>query len=128
VEHLGHLRVVDLVFAVCSGVSGVCLLVLTLLFSLISITGDAGVVSMVPTLGLGCMLACATLTAAVLLAVAGRGLPEGRGRLLQSLLAVGALPSLPFGTAFGLYSLWVCWGHEDSRAIFEAASGSEQPQ
>ncbi len=43
------------------------------------------------------------------------GMGEGRGRGLQTLLAIALLMTFPFGTAYALYALWVCWANPQTR-------------
>jgi len=52
--------------------------------------------------------------------LAGRGIEHGRGRISQTIVAVGSLASAPLGTAFGIYALWVCWVNEETKATFDA--------
>jgi hypothetical protein len=57
---------------------------------------------------------------------AGRAVRNHRpqGRTVTLALAALNLFVLPFGTALGIYSLWVLL-HNDSRALFESASAQE---
>jgi hypothetical protein len=59
---------------------------------------------------------------------AGKGLRrlEPNGRVATLLLAVPNLFILPFGTALGVYALWVLL-HEDTRLTFERATGVPTP-
>ncbi len=93
-----------------------------------SILGSVGLVIMAEpaaAMALAPSLAITGVTVAVIVAmawfafVAGRGIEHGRGRVAQSLLAVASLGSLPFGTAFGIYALWVCWYNEDTKSTFD---------
>jgi hypothetical protein len=70
-----------------------------------------------------------TLAAVVLLwsvahVLDGRALRAGRpwGRAAALVLAVLNLFLLPFGTAVGVYTLWVLM-HDDTRSFFEPAKG-----
>jgi hypothetical protein len=40
----------------------------------------------------------------------GLVIEKGRGRVLQTVMAVLSLLNLPCGTLFGAFALWVCWG------------------
>ena len=55
----------------------------------------------------------------VLLVVAGRAVGQGRGRLLQTILAILQIASFPVGTAYGVYALWVCWSNGPTKAVFD---------
>lgn len=52
--------------------------------------------------------------------VVGYLVGSGRGRAAQTCLAVTQLASLPVGTLYGLYALWVCWGDPTSGKKFDA--------
>ena len=54
-----------------------------------------------------------------LMVMTGRGLEQGRGRIVQSIICAICLPSFPVGTAIGAYGLWACWMNEESKAAFE---------
>jgi len=54
--------------------------------------------------------------------LAGRGIEHGRGRIAQTLVAIASLGSLPLGTAFGVYAIWVCWFNEETKATFDASN------
>jgi hypothetical protein len=59
------------------------------------------------------------LVECVLLVLAGRAVGQGRGRILQTVLAVLTIASFPVGTAYAIYALWVCWSNPPTRAAFE---------
>jgi hypothetical protein len=54
----------------------------------------------------------------VLYLATGKLVAEGRGRILQTVMAVLSLGSAPVGTAYGVYALWVCWMNEETKALF----------
>jgi hypothetical protein len=54
----------------------------------------------------------------------GLFIEKGRGRILQSILAVIALFAFPIGTAFGAFALWVCWSVEAE--LFESGVTREE--
>ncbi len=56
--------------------------------------------------------------------IAARRIERGRGRLAQTMIAVLSLSSVPLGTAYGIYALWVCWFNADTRRRFDEESGS----
>lgn len=58
------------------------------------------------------------LVLGVLYVVAASLVAKGRGRILQTVLAVMSLGSVPVGTAYGIYALWVCWMNEETKALF----------
>ncbi len=60
--------------------------------------------------------------------ISARGVIRGRGRWAQTVLALVSLPSIPFGTAYGLYALWVCWIHKKTRMSFRGSFLSDLPR
>jgi hypothetical protein len=42
----------------------------------------------------------------------GSVIERGRGRIVQTILAILSLLNFPLGTAFGAFALWVCWDKE----------------
>lgn len=42
---------------------------------------------------------------------------KGRGRWLQTALAIVALPGFPIGTAIGALAIWVCWFGESAKVF-----------
>jgi len=53
--------------------------------------------------------------------LAGNLVAVGRGRALQTALAVLQVSTFPIGTAYAIYALWVCWLNEPSKRAFESA-------
>ena len=56
---------------------------------------------------------------------AGQQVGKGKGRILQTLLALGSVMNCPLGTAFAGYSLWVLWINEETEAIFSGETPVE---
>jgi hypothetical protein len=54
-------------------------------------------------------------------ALAGNLVAVGRGRALQTALAVMQVSTFPVGTAYAIYALWVCWLNERTKKAFESA-------
>jgi hypothetical protein len=129
--HLSLLSVLQLVWGALAFLVGVSTLLLAAGAGMIGITtaGDevaAGITALA-------FLVCAAfvLAAAAANAWAGRALlrrrPEGRTATLA--LALPNLFVLPFGTALGIYALWVLL-HNDTRAMFvdqAPAAGDPRP-
>ena len=59
-----------------------------------------------------------TLPFALLHYLTGKRVAEGRWRIVQTILAIMGIMNMPVGTAYGLYSLWLCWMNEESKAQF----------
>ena len=76
-------------------------------------------VAVIPSAGITAVVLLLLLGMAVLALVAARGIEHGRARLPQTILAVLSLASVPLGTIFALYSLWVCWSNEETKATFD---------
>lgn len=53
--------------------------------------------------------------------LAGNLVAVGRGRALQTALAVLQVSTFPVGTAYAIYALWVCWLNERTKKAFESA-------
>ncbi len=47
------------------------------------------------------------------------GSVRGKRRVLQTVLALVHLINLPVGTAFAVYTLWVCWFHQPTKVFFD---------
>lgn len=131
-DHLSTLRVFNFVMAVIYGIATVITVACCIAIAVFGwpvfrdiFAQDPGAPP--PELVAGFLIAVFAMAAALLLVecilfvVAGRALKRGRGRTLQTVLAILTIASFPVGTAFGIYSLWVCWSHPPSRAIFERA-------
>ncbi len=71
----------------------------------------------------GVVITGLSLAFAVLHFVAAGRVRVGRGRVLQTALAVLSLFNIPVGLAYGAYALWVCWFNEPTRAQFDQAEG-----
>jgi len=50
---------------------------------------------------------------------AATGTVLGKRRLLQSVLAILHVVNMPIGTAFAVYTLWVCWFHQPTKVFFD---------
>lgn len=47
------------------------------------------------------------------------GLPDGRGRVLQTVLAVLHAANFPLGTAYAAWAGWLCWLNPETARAFE---------
>jgi hypothetical protein len=45
---------------------------------------------------------------------------QGRGRNLQTVLAVLSMFNIPLGLLYGSYALWVCWFNDATRVLFDS--------
>jgi len=117
-KHLNYLKIVNLVFAGLFAVGG--LLVLLALIGLIVLgymSGDWGsMVFGIAGAGVGLVM---FVVFALLYFMASKKVADGRGRILQTILAVFQIGNAPVGTAYGAYALWVCWFNEETKAAFE---------
>lgn len=75
-----------------------------------------------PTLAITAISLAPVAGMAVLALAAALTLESGRGRVPQTLLAIAGLTSVPLGTMYGAYALWVCWWNEETRAKFPPTS------
>lgn len=55
----------------------------------------------------------------------GLRIEQGKGRILQTIFAVLALPSFPIGTLYGAFALWVVWSAEAE--VFELGGVEHLP-
>lgn len=57
--------------------------------------------------------------AGVLYIITGNRVAEGEGRVMQTIMAVLAASSIPIGTAYCAYAIYVCWINDESKACFK---------
>ena len=115
--HLKSLRWVNFAIGAYTFVAGLLFLILFLLPGLI---GDDDVPWLVFALmGVGVFVLLGGL--AVAHVVVGYLVGSGRGRIVQTLLALMQLASFPVGTAYALYALWVCWACEEAGRRFDTS-------
>jgi hypothetical protein len=127
--HLHLLRVLQLVWGSLGVLLGVSMLMLAAGAAAIGVTTDGDEVAAGITALAFAVSAVALLAAGAANAWAGTALArlQPNGRLATLLLSVPNLFVLPFGTALGVYALWVLL-HEDTRAMFEGpVSGGRPP-
>lgn len=121
-----HVKVLGVLYIVVSALT-----LLTALFLILVLGGAAGIVGFtadagdaavaVPVLGLA-----GTLVGAILIVIGLPGLITGWGllayqpwaRILGMVLSVLNLFNVPFGTALGIYGLWVLF-HKDTQRLFD---------
>ena len=126
-----HVKVLGVLYLAFSALS-----LLAALFLMIAVGGAAGIVGMtadsgdaaiaIPVLGLaGTALGMMLLILAVPGLLTGWGLINYRGwaRILGLVLSVLNLFNIPFGTALGIYGLWVLL-NKDTERLFNSASSS----
>jgi hypothetical protein len=107
--HLATLRVLNLGFALLAlGTAAAVVHTWTLPFA----SGTSDEVGLACLGGLGGAL-FAGLGLAHL--VVGASLRRGRGRALQTVLALALFVTFPIGTAYAVYALWVCWANPTTR-------------
>jgi len=123
-NHLRILKILDWVSVVM-----LCLVVLFLIgltaFAVWAVArlDPSAIGSLAPTLMINGVVIALIAGLTVPCFFAARRIERGRGRLAQTVVAVLSLGSVPFGTAFGAYSLWVCWFNEDTKRHFEEKTG-----
>lgn len=74
--------------------------------------------AVIPSVAITALLVLMMAAMMILALVSARGIEQGRGRIPQTALAILSLSSVPLGTLFGGYALWVCWLNEDTKASF----------
>ena len=123
-----HVKVLGVLYIVLNAL-GVCAAILVLL----SLGGAAGIVGMaaepgdaaiaIPILGItGVAVSVLLLAASLPGVIAGWGLLSYRrwARILAIVVAILHLFNIPFGTALGIYALWVLL-NKDTERLFNAA-------
>lgn len=116
-QHLGNLRVFNLVYAVLDVLVGLLFVVLWGIGGILAIRDGE---PMGWLFLLGGVVACALLWGLAALHVrVAQSLPLSRGRILQSALAVLQIAAFPIGTAYALYALWVCWINDETKTRFD---------
>ncbi len=119
-QHLGYLKIANFIFAGCmAGISllAVAMICVPLVAGLAS--GQMGASEMVIFIVTAAVAFVTLLLMAAFYAVLGKKVSRGRWRLVQTIAAVFSLGSFPIGTAYAIFALWVCWGNEETRAIFD---------
>ena len=125
-----HVKVLGVLYLVVSGLT-----LLTALFLVLAIGGVAGIVGMtaagseeaavsIPILGIaGTALGALLLLLALPGLLAGWGLLSYRpwARILALVLSLLNLLNIPFGTALGIYGLWVLL-NKDTERLFNATT------
>lgn len=133
VSHTSILRILNGVYAVLAFASAIALLLAIVFLGAtiaeigglkISTSADQTAANL-PFFGLGfasVVLGGTVMYLAIIgalhLMVAAR-VGRGRGRTLQTVLAVLSIFNVPVGLAYGIYALWVCWFNDSTRALFE---------
>jgi hypothetical protein len=109
-----HVRVLGILHIVLSSLGILAALIVLLVFGgiagVVGATGDADAVSAIPILGtIGGIIAAVVLALSVPGIIAGVGLLQHRewARILTIVLSALDLINVPFGTALGIYGLWV---------------------
>lgn len=108
--HLGMLRLLNLGFALLAFGAGAAIAGLWTLPVLQGSSDDLGIACLGAA---GAVVFVAVGLAHLVVLVA---LGRGRGRALQTVLALALIVTLPLGTAYALYALWVCWLNPLTRA------------
>lgn len=126
-NHLKILSIVDYVFAALTFLGLLLIGVATLLTTAaaLSSAGMDALGSLIPSLVINVVMMVVLAGFGVLFAVAGRQVGKGRGRILQTILAVMSIMNCPVGTAFAAYSLWACWANPETVAAFSGGMSDD---
>jgi hypothetical protein len=115
--HLRALQIFNIVFAVLAVAVALLFVLLWCIGGIIAIR-EGHPIGWVFLVG-GAVVAALLGGLAVLHGKAAAGVAVGRRRVLQSALAVLHLVNFPVGTAFAVYSLWVCWWSDQTKLYFD---------
>lgn len=122
---MDHLKVLSILDFVSAGLSILAMLLVGLSTAAtigLAVTSGGGSevwTAMLPALVINGLVLVFLGVLAVIEILAGLRVRDGRGRILQTVVAVLSLLNCPLGTLFAGYSLWVCWIDEASKARFE---------
>ena len=104
-----HLRIVGWIYTVLGGISLIagCIFILFLYTGLTVLGPDTQTI--LKSAGLGTVLLGVLIVASVLSLITGIALLKGKGwgRVIAMVMAIIGLLDIPFGTALGIYTLWV---------------------
>lgn len=124
-NHTRILKILNWISVVMLGLVELLLIGTTALTVWVVARLDPAAIGMLaPTLLINGLVMALVAGMAVPTLVAARRIEHGRGRLAQTVVAVLSLTSVPLGTAYGAYALWVCWFNKDTKRRFDEESGS----
>lgn len=122
-KHLSTLKTLNTLFAVLFYLIGLACLVGVSILGILAIGDDlaAGLIM----IGAGVFGGLICIVFGVVYQITGKRLVAGKGRILQSILAVLNITNVPLGTIYALFALYVCWMNEEAKEYFEetAAGG-----
>ena len=123
-DQLSYLKRINNINAIINGILGVASLIGLVIMMVTSFRdGEAAIIGMM--IGVTALTTVLVGLSVVLYVVTGKKVEQGRWRIVQTILAVlGVTNNPPLGTAYGVYALWVCWMHPESKARFEAGEPS----
>ena len=120
-DHLRTLRILNLVMAVLTGLAAATFLV---------VFGIVGLLMVKDGKQEGFLFASGGTIVAVLFGAfaalhgwLASKLEQGRGRVLQTVVAVLNLSNFPLGTLYGGYALWIVWMEPTCKAFFDRHEG-----
>jgi len=119
-KHLRYLKLINMAMAgmfLFFGIISVLMISVPLILGLTQGGMGASEIAILGGAAIGSFLLLGLF--AMLYFVCGRKVGRGRGRILQTILAVMSISNLPIGTAYGIFGLWVCWMNDETKAIFE---------
>lgn len=126
-RHLRILSILDYVSAALAGLGALLLGGITVALLVTALAaGDPQLrAALLPTVAIEGVTCLFVAACAAVFALAGRQIGRGRGRVLQTVLAVIGVCNFPLGTAFAAYALWVCWIDDDTVAILSGEAPLE---
>ena len=125
VDHLKNLRIFNFILAGMDALAGCFLLLLLCTMGLAMLLPSlfGAPAELVAAAGLGLFSSTFGLFMAVvtfiLFLTTARLLPQGRGRIPQTIVAIIVIIDFPVGTLYAAYALWVCWFNAETKARFE---------
>lgn len=119
-QHLDYLKYANFAMAALYALALLIVLVAVGLQIGLVVSNGADTSALIPLVIGGGAALFVVLALLVLFVVTGRMVGSGRGRILQTVLAVLNIGNCP-GVFYAVYALWVCWLNDETKVAFEQA-------
>ncbi len=117
-NHLQALRAFNFVMAGIAALIAILFIVLFSMPAFIELPDPDFPVWFFLFMGIVGLILCGSY--AVAHTIAGFLVPSGRGRVLQTVLALLQAFSFPIGTVYCVYAIWICWFNDETKRRFDA--------
>jgi hypothetical protein len=120
VEKLTYLKYLDFFFGGMGILTGLFFMLAGLGLAGLNILGGE-IVSGVITLVVCVISGAIPIAIGAMSIMAGRGVEQGNGKIMQTIVSALMLPNFPIGTAVGGFGLWLMYANEETKAVFDNA-------